>query len=78
MAVAAGRRGRGVGSALLAAALRWAAWAGVEKVTLSVYPHNEPARTLYRKFGFVEEGRLSGHSKKGRRYEDEIVMGRWM
>src|SRR6266498_1825044 len=78
MMVAASWRGRGVGSALLSEALRWARGMGVEKVALSVYPDNEAARALYRKFGFVEEGRLSGHSKKQIGYRDEIVMGLWL
>ena len=71
-------RGRGIGSALLAEAFRWARWAGVEKVTLTVYPGNERARRLYRKFGFAEEGRLTGHSKKSYGYEDEVIMARWV
>jgi putative acetyltransferase len=71
-------RGRGVGSALMAKALEWARQMGVEKVALSVYPDNDAARALYRKFGFVEEGRLSGHSKKAVGYRDEIVMGLWL
>ena len=50
-------RGRGVGSALMAKSLQWAQEMGVEKVALSVYPDNDAARALYRKFGFVEEGR---------------------
>jgi putative acetyltransferase len=78
MAVARDWRGRGVGAALLAETFRWARWAGVEKLALSVYPGNEAARGLYRRFGFTEEGRLAGHSKKSYGYEDEIVMGRWV
>lgn len=78
MSVSREWRGRGVGSALLAEALRWAEWSGVEKVTLTVYPHNEAARALYRKFGFEEEGRLIGQSKKSYGYDDEIVMARWL
>jgi putative acetyltransferase len=78
MAVAPDWRGRGVGSALLAEAIRWARQVGVEKLVLSVYPDNEAALGLYRKFGFVEEGRLTGHSKKSIGYRDEIVMGRWL
>lgn len=78
MAVSREWRGRGVGSALLAEAFRWARWAGVEKVSLTVYPHNEAARGLYRKFGFEEEGRLVGQSKKSYGYDDEIVMARWL
>jgi RimJ/RimL family protein N-acetyltransferase len=78
MAVDGARRGQGIGAALLAEGLRWADQMGVEKVALSVYPGNEAAIALYRKFGFVEEGRLVGHSKKSYGYEDEVVMGRWM
>ncbi|HKX24694.1 MAG TPA: GNAT family N-acetyltransferase [Actinomycetota bacterium] len=78
MAVDRDWRGKGLGTALLAEAFRWAEWAGVEKLTLTVYPHNEPAINLYKKFGFVEEGRLIGQSKKSYGYEDEIVMGRWL
>lgn len=78
MAVAADRRNLGVGSALMAEALRWGRAVGVEKLALSVYPDNDAARALYRKFGFVEEGRLSGHSKKAIGYRDEIVMARWL
>jgi ribosomal protein S18 acetylase RimI-like enzyme len=78
MAVDRDRRSRGLGSALLAEAFRWAEWAGVEKLSLTVYPHNQRAINLYKKFGFVEEGRLIGHSKKSYGYEDEIVMGRWL
>jgi L-phenylalanine/L-methionine N-acetyltransferase len=78
MLVAEDWRGRGVGSALLGEAFRWARWAGVEKLGLTVYPQNDRARRLYERFGFVEEGRLVGHSKKRYGYEDEVVMGRWL
>ena len=78
MGVAREWRGRGIGSALLVEAFRWAQWAGVEKLALTVYPGNEAAIRLYRKFGFQEEGRLIAHSKKSYGYEDEVVMGRWL
>jgi L-phenylalanine/L-methionine N-acetyltransferase len=78
MAVESSWRSRGVGSALMAAALRWARKAGVEKISLEVYPTNEPAVALYRKFGFVEEGRLERQSKKSYGYEDELIMSRWL
>lgn len=57
MAVAREWRGRGVGSALLAAAIDWARDRGLHKLSLSVFPHNAAAIALYRRFGFVEEGR---------------------
>lgn len=57
MLVARGWRGRGVGTALVAAAIEWARARGLHKLTLSVFPHNAAAIALYRKFGFAEEGR---------------------
>jgi diaminopimelate decarboxylase len=76
--IAENRRGEGLGTALLAEAIRWARGVGVEKLVLSVYPSNRRAIALYRKFGFVEEGRLSGQSRKPYGYEDEILMARWV
>jgi len=58
MAVAKDRRGQGLGSALLAYAIEWAREQGLHKLCLQVFPHNDGAIGLYRKFGFVEEGRL--------------------
>ena len=78
MSVDKDRRSRGIGSALMAEAFAWARWAEIEKLALTVYPQNQRAINLYKKFGFVEEGRLTGHSKKSYGYEDEIVMGRWL
>jgi RimJ/RimL family protein N-acetyltransferase len=62
-------RGRGVGTALVAAAIEWARARGLHKLTLSVFPHNEAGIALYRKFGFVEEGL---HPKHIRRANGEL------
>ena len=78
IAVAASHRGRGIGSVLMAEAMRWARESHVDKIVLSVYPHNTAAIALYRKFGFVDEGRLVGHSRKSYGYEDEILMATWI
>jgi RimJ/RimL family protein N-acetyltransferase len=64
MMVAADWRGRGVGTALVAAAIEWAKAHGLHKLALSVFPHNDAAIALYRKFGFVEEGRLVRHVRR--------------
>jgi len=64
MMVAADWRGRGVGTALVAAAIEWARARGLHKLALSVFPHNDAAIALYRKFGFVEEGRLVRHVRR--------------
>jgi RimJ/RimL family protein N-acetyltransferase len=57
MLVALEWRGRGVGSALVAASIEWARQRGLHKISLAVFVHNTTAIALYRKFGFVEEGR---------------------
>jgi len=64
MAVAREWRGRGVGSALLAAAIEWGRERGLHKLSLSVFAHNAAAIALYRKFGFVEEGRRVKHYRR--------------
>ena len=77
MAVAQPWRGRGVGSALLAAAIERARDDGLHKLALDVFPHNEGAIALYRKFGFVEEGRRVKHYRRASgELWDSIVMGR--
>ena len=64
MMVAAGWRGRGVGTVLVAAAIEWARARGLHKLTLSVFPQNAAAIALYRKFGFTEEGRRIRHMRR--------------
>jgi RimJ/RimL family protein N-acetyltransferase len=64
MLVARAWRGRGVGTALVTAAIEWALAQGLHKLALSVFPHNEAAIALYSKFGFVEEGRRSKHMRR--------------
>jgi diaminopimelate decarboxylase len=78
IAVAADRRSRGIGSALMAEAIRWGRSVGVEKLMLSVYPSNTAAVALYRRFGFVDEGRLVRHSRKSYGYDDEVLMATWI
>jgi RimJ/RimL family protein N-acetyltransferase len=76
MAVAKAWRGQGVGSALMEACVEWAREARVHKLSLEVFPWNEPAIALYRKFGFVEEGRLRKHYRRqSGELWDVLVMG---
>lgn len=76
MAVAREWRGRGVGSALLAEAIEWAREHGLHKLSLSVFPHNAAAIELYRKFGFVEEGRrVKQYRRTSGELWDSIEMG---
>lgn len=64
MLVSSAWRGKGVGSALLEAAIEWARFVGAHKVALQHWPTNEAAAALYEKFGFVEEGRLYRHYRR--------------
>jgi ribosomal protein S18 acetylase RimI-like enzyme len=64
LAVARDWRGRGVGTALFAAAIAWARAHGCHKLSLSVFAHNTAAIGLYRKLGFVEEGRRVEHYRR--------------
>jgi RimJ/RimL family protein N-acetyltransferase len=64
MMVADAWRGRGVGTALVAAAIEWARARDLHKLSLDVFPHNDAAIALYRKFGFVEEGRRVQHIRR--------------
>jgi RimJ/RimL family protein N-acetyltransferase len=76
MAVAREWRGRGVGSALLVAAIEWAREHGLHKLSLDVFAHNAAAIALYRKFGFVEEGRRVKHYRRASgQLWDSLVMG---
>ena len=55
-------RGRGVGTALIAALLDWAgAHPTLEKVCLGVFAENAGAIRLYRRMGFVKEGVSARH-----------------
>jgi len=77
MALLDGWRGRGIGSALLAAALDWArAHPDVAKVLLQLWPDNAAALALYRKHGFIVEGYRHRHwpRRSGERW-DIVDMG---
>ncbi len=76
MAVERDWRGRGVGAALVAAAIDWARAEELHKLCLEVFPHNEAAIALYRKFGFVEEGRRVKQIRRANgELWDSLVMG---
>jgi ribosomal protein S18 acetylase RimI-like enzyme len=76
MMVGDGFRGCGVGSALMEACIAFCREAGAHKVTLTTWPHNERGLGLYRKFGFVVEGRLVRHYRRTTgEFWDAIPMG---
>jgi RimJ/RimL family protein N-acetyltransferase len=72
--VSQSHRRRGVGRALLGAAVEWAREQGVRKLELHVFPYNEAAIALYERFGFVREGYRKQHYRRGEEYVDAILM----
>jgi RimJ/RimL family protein N-acetyltransferase len=74
MMVAASRRRRGVGRALLEAAVAWAREAGVRKLELHVFPWNEAALGLYESFGFRRVGLRHGHYVRAGEEVDVILL----
>jgi L-phenylalanine/L-methionine N-acetyltransferase len=77
MAVRDDIQGRGVGSALMQAAIDLADnWLNLTRLELQVYTDNEPAIRLYKKFGFTIEGTLMKHAFRGGQYVDSYTMAR--
>jgi ribosomal protein S18 acetylase RimI-like enzyme len=70
-------RGRGVGSALVRAAIDLARAQGLHKLCLEVFPHNAAGIALYRASGFTQEGRrVRQYRRASGELWDSIVMGR--
>lgn len=77
MAVRDDWQGKGVGTALMEACLDMADnWLNIHRMELEVFVDNEWAIHLYRKFGFVIEGRLVDYAFRDGVYVDTFTMGR--
>lgn len=77
MAVRDDWQGKGVGTALLQAAIDVAdKWLNLLRLELNVYTDNEPAVRLYKKFGFVVEGTLVQFAYRDGQYVDVYMMAR--
>lgn len=70
-------QGKGVGTALLAAAIDMADnWLNLERLELSVFIDNEPAVNLYKNFGFETEGTLRRYAFRDGQFVDAFLMAR--
>ena len=77
MAVHDDFQGRGVGTALLAAALDLADnWLGLRRVELHVYVDNERAILLYERSGFTIEGTAPDYAFRDGTFADTLTMAR--
>lgn len=76
MLVDRGWRGRGVGSELVQSAISLAREQGLHKLSLEVFAHNTAAIALYRKYGFLEEGRRTRQYRRASgELWDSVIMG---
>lgn len=70
------RQGKGLAREALALMAHHAFRAlNLHRIFLRVPRYNRRALKLYRRFGFVEEGRLRQHVFLGRRHHDVLIMG---
>jgi putative acetyltransferase len=77
MAVRDDWQGKGVGTALIEAALDLADnWLNLTRIELGVYTDNAAAFALYKKFGFEIEGTHRRFAFRGGRYVDAYSMAR--
>ena len=75
MSVHGGWRNQGIGSALMAQAIKWAKNTGVvTRIELNVFARNEMAIHLYEKFGFQVEGRRCRAVYHDGEYLDDYIM----
>lgn len=77
MAVRDDWQGKGVGSALLKAAIELAdGWLNLTRLELTVYTDNAPALRLYEKLGFVREGTHKQYAFRDGVFVDAYAMAR--
>ncbi|HLZ74674.1 GNAT family N-acetyltransferase [Phenylobacterium sp.] len=77
MAVHDAHAGRGVGTALMAAAIDLADnWLQLKRIELSVYADNPRAIALYERFGFEREGLCRAFAWRDGAYADALAMAR--
>lgn len=77
MAVRDDWHGKGIGSALMQAAVDLAdRWLNLTRLELDVFTDNEPAIRLYKKFGFTTEGTMVQFAFRDGQFVDVYVMAR--
>jgi putative acetyltransferase len=77
MAVHDDLQGRGVGTALMHAAVDLADnWLNLTRLELEVYVDNAAAIRLYERFGFVREGTMRQYAFRDGQYVDSYAMAR--
>lgn len=77
IAVSPAHQRRGIGDALMTALIERAErWMQMTRLELEVYVDNAAAIGLYRKHGFIEEGRMRAYAFRDGEYVDALGMAR--
>ncbi len=70
-------QGKGIGSKLMQVMVDYCDnWLNIRRIELEVYATNDNGVGLYKKFGFVEEGRMRDYAFRDGQYVDAIMMSR--
>ena len=70
--------GQGIGRRICQCIEDWGMSAGLRKMYLKVFAHNDQGIALYKSLGYVEEGRLKGDVLRGDgTYGDTIIMAKF-
>jgi len=78
IAVIGPAQGKGVGTAMMKAITEYAdKWTTFTRIELTVFADNTNAISLYKKFGFEEEGLLRHYALRNGRFDDVISMARF-
>lgn len=74
LAVARAFWGQGLGRMLMQAILDWGRARRLHKITLRVFARNERAAALYRRLGFIEQGRLKDDVRHADGTLDDVIL----
>lgn len=69
---------KGVGSALMLEMEAWCQKHNVSKIELGVWSNNDGAISLYEKHGYLVEGRRKRSIRRGEKFHDLVLMGKWV
>ncbi|WP_346936610.1 GNAT family N-acetyltransferase [Clostridium sp.] len=67
-----------IGTLLMEEIIKWCKENQVEKIELEVFEENTPAITLYKKFGFIEEGRKNKNIKIKGEYKNTLLLASFL
>ncbi len=67
-----------IGTLLMEEVIKWCKENGVEKIELEVFEENTPGIALYKKFGFIEEGRRNRNIKIHGEYKNTLLLARFL